>query len=330
MNKSPPVTPDWRLCVAPMMQRTDRHFRYLARLVSPRARLYTEMVTSAAVVHGDRDYLLGHDPGEHPLALQLGGSDAGELARACTIAADYGYDEVNLNCGCPSDRVQAGAFGACLMRDPVRVSDCVAAMREALPAHVPVSVKTRLGVDELYHYDYFRDFIERVAVAGCEVFVVHARKAWLAGLSPRENREIPPLEYDWVYRLKRERPDLTVVINGGIGDVEAARAHAARVDGVMLGRHAYAVPFDLALFEAALYPSAVCAPKRRQVVEAYLRYAATREAAGTPRRAVMRHLLNVYQGCRGARAWRRGLDSTMQDRATPLTTVRGLSAGMPD
>ncbi|MFH2078860.1 MAG: tRNA dihydrouridine(20/20a) synthase DusA, partial [Pseudomonadota bacterium] len=204
------------LSVAPMMDWTDRHCRVFHRLLAPHARLYTEMVHAQAVIHGDRERLLGFDPVEHPVALQLGGSDPGHLAQATRIGADWGYDEVNLNVGCPSDRVQAGRFGACLMKEPALVADAVAAMIDAAPAHVPVTVKCRLGVDEMEDYDVFRAFIDGVAAAGCTHFVVHARKAWLQGLSPKENREIPPLRYDWVYRLKRERGDLRIEINGGL------------------------------------------------------------------------------------------------------------------
>ncbi|MCB1748170.1 MAG: tRNA dihydrouridine(20/20a) synthase DusA [Gammaproteobacteria bacterium] len=318
----------YRFSIAPMMQRTDRHFRYLARLISRRVRLYTEMVTSAAIVHGHRDHLLGYASAEHPVALQLGGSDPAELAAAAAIGADYGYDEINLNCGCPSDRVQAGAFGACLMREPVRVAACVAAMRAAVPATLPVTVKTRLGVDDLYDYDYFRDFVEQVAAAGCTVFQVHARKAWLAGLSPKENREIPPLEYDWVYRLKRARPDLTVVINGGITSSTQAARHVAQVDGVMIGRHAYAVPCDLAGFEACLYGTP--APlSRATIVAAYLDYAGRELARGVAQRLLLRHLFNLYQGQPGARHWRRSLARYLDEGAVELTRIAALAERMP-
>ncbi|MGE0485768.1 MAG: tRNA dihydrouridine(20/20a) synthase DusA [Gammaproteobacteria bacterium] len=323
-----PVTAAHRFSIAPMMQRTDRHFRYLARLITPQVRLYTEMVTSAAVVHGDRDHLLGYAPAEHPVALQLGGSDPTELAAAAASAAAYGYDEVNLNCGCPSDRVQAGAFGACLMRDPARVATAVAAMRAALPAEVPVTVKTRLGVDDLYSYDYFRSFVERVAAAGCTVFQVHARKAWLAGLSPKENRELPPLEYAWVYRLKRERPDLTVVVNGGVVSSAQAARHLEQADGVMIGRHAYAVPYDLGEFAARLCGGAAPSP-RAAIVDAYLAYADAEITRGVPQRLVLRHLLNLYQGQAGARRWRRGLAQYLDDGAVALARVAALARGMP-
>ncbi|MEQ8233416.1 MAG: tRNA dihydrouridine(20/20a) synthase DusA [Gammaproteobacteria bacterium] len=304
---TPPAASPWRLCVAPMMQKTDRHFRYLARQFSPRARLYTEMVTTGALLHGPRDRLLAYDASEQPLAIQLGGSEPEALARCAALASAHGYVEVNLNCGCPSERVQSGAFGACLMREPALVAAGVAAMRAAVPDGVEVTVKTRLGVDDLYDYGYLRDFVARLAEAGCRVFHVHARKAWLQGLSPRENREIPPLEYAWVHRLKRELPQLVVVLNGGITEPSAARAQTAGVDGVMIGRHAYAAPASLAAFEAALFERPSAAPDERDVVAHYQRYAAVEQARGTPTRVLTRHLVNLFQGVPGARRWRRYL-----------------------
>ena len=241
-----------RLCVAPMMDWTDRHCRVFHRILAPHARLYTEMVHAQAVIHGDRDRLLGFDAVEHPVALQLGGSDPAHLAQATRIAVEWGYDEVNLNVGCPSDRVQAGRFGACLMREPALVADCVAAMRAAA-GDVPVTVKCRLGVDEMEDYDVFVAFVDTVAATGCDTFVVHARKAWLQGLSPKENREIPPLRYDWVDRLKAERPALRLVLNGGLSEVDVAVAAARRLDGAMIGRAAYHEPYRLHLMDRALF-----------------------------------------------------------------------------
>ena len=232
-----------RLSVAPMMDWTDRHCRVFHRVLAPGARLYTEMVHAQAVRHGDRERLLGFDPVEHPVALQLGGSDPVALADAARIGEAFGYDEINLNVGCPSDRVQAGRFGACLMKEPALVADAVAAMASAVS--VPVTVKCRLGVDELEDYEVFRSFVDTVAAAGCQLFVVHARKAWLSGLSPKENREIPPLRHDWVHRLKQERPELRIVLNGGLVDLQSTLAHLAAVDGVMLGRAAYHEPYRL-------------------------------------------------------------------------------------
>lgn len=302
-------TPDprrWRLCIAPMMQKTDRHFRYLARLIAPDARLYTEMLTARAILRGDRDALLRYDPAEHPLAVQLGGSSPEELAAAARICADAGYQEVNLNCGCPSDRVQAADFGACLMAKPELVAECVTALRDAVPAAVTVSVKTRLGIDDLYSYEYFAAFVRRLHDAGCRVFHVHARKAWLSGLSPRENREIPPLEYGWVYRLRRELPDAVIVINGGIVDVPQVLAHVREVDGVMLGRAAYDNPYGLAAINAALFDGGRAAPASRDTCLAlYLEHVDAELARGTELHHITRHLLNLFQGQAGGRRWRR-------------------------
>ena len=320
----------WRLCIAPMMQKTDRHFRYLARLLSPNARLYTEMVTARAVLRGAREELLRHDPLEQPLAVQLGGADPGELAAAARICADFGYAEINLNCGCPSDRVQAADFGACLMARPALVAECVAAMRDAVPADVPVTVKTRLGIDDLYSYDYFAGFVAALHAAGCRVFHVHARKAWLSGLSPRENREIPPLEYAWVHRLKQERPDCVVVLNGGVRGVADSLAHLTRVDGVMLGRAAYDDPFALAALDRALFPDAPRTPaaSREACLAGYERHIAAELARGTWLHHMSRHLLALYQGQPGARRWRRHLSEHAHGPAAGLEVLRAAHAAM--
>ena len=239
-----------------MMDWTDSHCRVFHRLLAPHARLYSEMVHANAVIHGDRARLLAMDPVEHPVALQLGGSEPDLLAQAARIGAETGFDEINLNCGCPSDRVQAGRFGACLMREPELVAESVAAMVEAcatLDRHVPVTVKCRLGVDDDHDYGRFRAFIDRIADAGCGMFIVHARNAWLQGLSPKENREVPPLRYDWAYRLKRERPDLQIIVNGGIADADEATAHLQHTDGAMLGRAAYHDPYLLHRLDVAWF-----------------------------------------------------------------------------
>jgi tRNA-dihydrouridine synthase A len=296
------------LAVAPMMDWTDRHCRFFHRLLSPHVRLYTEMVTAPAVVHGDRERLLGFDGAEHPVALQLGGSDPGELARAARIGAEFGYDEINLNVGCPSDRVQSGAFGACLMREPALVADCVAAMRAAVTGAgkpVPVTVKCRIGVDEQDEYEALQHFVETVRASGCTVFIVHARKAWLQGLSPKENREVPPLNYERVYRLKRELPELTVVINGGIVTVDEVRTHLAQVDGAMLGRTAYHEPYRLAELESALYDTPL--PDRDEVLLRLRPYVEAHLARGDRLQHISRHILGLYQGLPGARAYRRVL-----------------------
>ena len=294
---------DWRLSVAPMMDWTDRHCRYFHRLLSPRARLYTEMVTSAALVRGKQLRLLEHSQQEHPVALQLGGSDPQELAEAARHGAQAGYDEINLNVGCPSDRVQSGRFGACLMREPALVGDCVKAMSDAVT--VPVTVKCRIGVDDQDDYADLQHFTETMLEAGVQVLVVHARKAWLQGLSPKENREIPPLDYQRVYRLKREFPQLVVVINGGITTVDAVREHLAQVDGVMLGRAAYHDPYVLARVEAALYDMPL--PSRESVLQHMRPYVEAELARGTALKHICRHLLGLYQGEPGARAFRRTL-----------------------
>lgn len=311
---------DWRISVAPMMDWTDRHCRYFHRLLSPRARLYTEMVTSAALVRGRQLRLLEHSQQEHPLALQLGGSDPLELAQAAREGAAAGYDEINLNVGCPSDRVQAGRFGACLMREPELVGECVKAMRDAVS--VPVTVKCRIGVDDQDDYAGLQHFTETMLEAGVQVLVVHARKAWLQGLSPKENRDIPPLDYERVYRLKREFPQLVVVINGGVTTVEQVLAHLARLDGVMLGRAAYHDPYLLAQVEHALYAEPL--PRRDEVLHRMRPYVEAELARGTALKHISRHLLGLYQGEPGARSFRRtisegahlpGADWTLLERA---------------
>ncbi len=291
--------------VAPMMDRTDRHFRYLARLVTRRALLYTEMIVADAVIHGDRDRLLGFDPVEHPVVVQLGGSDPKTMARAARIAAAFGYDAVNVNVGCPSDRVRSGAFGACLMRTPEKVAEIVAAIRDAVD--VPVTVKHRIGVDERDRYEDMLAFVDRVAVAGCRHFTVHARKAWLSGLSPKENRTIPPLRHPEVHRLKAERPHLWIETNGGIGTVAEVRDHLAHVDGVMVGRAFYDAPLRFASVDAEIFGE----PSRRVdlfdvlgAMDAYARRFADRPA---DLRRIARHVMGLCAGVPGARTFRRVL-----------------------
>jgi tRNA-dihydrouridine synthase A len=293
----------WRLCVAPMMDWTDRHCRYFHRLLSPHARLYTEMVTAAALVRGERAQLLAHRPEEHPVALQLGGADPVELAEAARHGEQAGHDEINLNVGCPSDRVQSGRFGACLMREPELVADCIRAMRGAV--HVPVTVKCRIGVDDQDDDKDLFAFAARVMDAGVQVLVVHARKAWLQGLSPRQNREVPPLNYPRVYRLKREFPALGVIINGGIYGVAAVREHLQHVDGVMLGRLAYHDPYALARIDAALHGGA--APAREAVLRSMRPYIEAERACGVRLASMTRHLLGLYHGEPGGKAFRRVL-----------------------
>lgn len=293
----------WRFCVAPMMDWTDRHCRYFHRLLAPHARLYTEMVTSAALLRGDAGRLLAHDAAEYPLALQLGGSDPAQLAQAARIGALAGYDEINLNVGCPSDRVQAARFGACLMLEPALVGACVAAMRGAVD--VPVTVKCRIGVDEQDAYGDLQYFTERMLEAGVGVLVVHARKAWLQGLSPKQNREVPPLDYARVYRLKREFPQLQVILNGGIATLEDVRLHLAALDGVMLGRAAYHDPYLLVRIEAELYGRPL--PGRGELLRRLRPYVEAELRHGTPLQQIARHVLGLFQGEPGARGFRRTL-----------------------
>lgn len=293
----------WQLCIAPMMKWTDRYCRQFHRLLSPHARLYTEMLTSGAVVHGDRDHLLAFDSAQHPLALQLGGSEPAELAQAARIAQDYGYDEINLNVGCPSDRVQSGRFGACLMLEPQRVADCVGAMQAVV--QVPVTVKCRLGVDEQSEDEALEDLLRPLLDIGLEVLTVHARKAWLKGLSPKDNRNVPPLNYARVYRLKRDYPGLTVIVNGGIGSVNEVLEHLSHVDGVMLGRAAYHQPWLLAELESALYGSEL--PDREDVLVRMRPWVEAQLESGTPLKHIVRHMLGIYHGQSGGRRYRRCL-----------------------
>lgn len=296
---------DRRISVAPMMDWTDRHDRYFLRLISRHALLYTEMVTTGAVIHGDRRHLLGFDPSEHPVALQLGGSDPAALAEAARIGADFGYDEINLNVGCPSDRVQSGRFGACLMREPMLVAQCVAAMAKAVA--LPITVKCRIGVDDQDPAMALPGLARAVADAGCKTLIVHARKAWLEGLSPRENRDIPPLEYERVYALKRDMPDLAIIINGGINSLDEAQAHLAFVDGVMIGRAAYQNPWVLNGVDQRFYGDQAEPRSREQVIRDMLPYIEDHLAQGTHLHAISRHILGLFQGCPGARAFRRAI-----------------------
>jgi tRNA-dihydrouridine synthase A len=296
---------DHKFCIPSMMDWTDRHCRFFHRLLSARALLYTEMVTADAVLHGDRARLLGFSPEEHPVALQLGGSDAAKLAAAAAIGADWGYDEINLNVGCPSDRVQEGRFGACLMAEPPLVADCVAAMRARVA--VPITVKCRIGIDDQDSEADLERFVATVAGAGCRTFIVHARKAWLQGLSPKENRDVPPLDYARVHRLKAAHPELEIVINGGIETLDAAAAHLAHVDGVALGRAAYQNPYLLAEVDRRLLGATGAPPSRRAVLEALLPYADRHLRAGGRLNNIARHILGLYHGRPRARAFRRHL-----------------------
>jgi len=285
-----------------MMDWTDRHCRYFLRLISKRARLYTEMITAPALAHGDVPRHLDFDPAEHPIALQLGGSDPMLLAQAARLGERWGYDEINLNCGCPSERVQTGRFGACLMAEPALVADCVRAMREAVG--VPITVKHRIGLDAVNDYAFVRDFVGTVADAGCSVFIVHARNAVLKGLSPKENREVPPLRYAFVRNLKRDFPGLAIVLNGGLVDWDSIERELPLVDGVMLGRAAYHDPYLLAQADRRLFGDASVPPSRAQVVDALMPYATAELAKGTSLRSIARHILGLYHGMPGGRRFR--------------------------
>ncbi|MEM1242840.1 MAG: tRNA dihydrouridine(20/20a) synthase DusA [Cyanobacteria bacterium P01_H01_bin.26] len=292
------------LSVAPMMDRTDRHFRYFMRQITRCTLLYTEMITAQAILHGDRNKLLGFDPEEKPLSLQIGGDDPRLLAQCATIAEDMGYDEINLNVGCPSNRVQSGNFGACLMAQPKLVADCVAAMQAVVT--VPVTVKHRIGIDECDRYEDMAQFVSTVAAAGCRRFTVHARKAWLQGLSPKDNRNIPPLRYDDIHRLKREQPQLWIELNGGIKTLGSARTQLQHVDAVMVGRAAYDTPYIFALADREIY-AAEAPLTRHQVVKAMLPYIARWTERGTKLHTITRHMLQLFHGQPGSRAWKRYL-----------------------
>jgi tRNA-dihydrouridine synthase A len=294
-----------KLSVAPMMDWTDRHERAFLRAISKHTLLYTEMVTTGAILHGDRDRFLAFEAAEHPLALQLGGSEPEDLAASAREGAARGYDEINLNLGCPSDRVQRGRFGACLMTEPALVADCVAAMIEAVD--IPVTVKTRIGVDDQDSYEDLTAFVEKVAATGCTSFTIHARKAWLSGLSPKENREVPPLRYDVVYDLKRDFPELEIVLNGGVQSLDEAEAHLEKVDGVMIGRAAYQSPYILAEADSRFFGEAAAPRSREEIVADFLPYVERQLTRGVPLKSITRHLLGLFNGLPGARAWRRCL-----------------------
>lgn len=298
-----PVNQPWRLCVAPMLDWTDRHCRYFHRLLTRHARLYTEMVTTGALLYGDVARHLRYSAEEHPLALQLGGSEPADLAQCARLGEQWGYDEINLNCGCPSERVQRGAFGACLMAEPALVADCIKAMVDVVS--VPITVKHRIGIDRTESYEFVRDFVGTVAQAGCSTFIVHARNAWLKGLSPKENREVPPLRPDFAHRLKQEFPKLSIVVNGGFTSTGQVQEQLALLDGVMIGREAYHKPWWLASWDEAFYGEDASALTRELVEEAMVSYM-EREAAqhGTAWYAIARHMLGLRHGLPGARLWR--------------------------
>jgi len=292
-----------KFSVAPMMDWTDRHCRYFYRLMSKHSQLYTEMVTTKAILHGDRHRLLDYHQSEHSLVLQLGGSDPGEMAQCAKIAQDWGYDEVNINVGCPSDRVQAGSFGACLMQTPQLVAECVDAMKQA--SDIPVTVKSRIGVDDMESYDELVNFVTTVEKAGCDTFIIHARKAWLKGLSPKQNRTVPPLNYDWVYRIKQDFPALTIGINGGIVNLVDVQNHLKEVDSVMLGRTIYHQPYLLTDVDAKIYQQISPIISREQVLLNFIEYMKIQSDQGVPIRSMTRHILGLYHGQKNAKKFRR-------------------------
>lgn len=320
---APPARPR-ALSVAPMLDWTDRHFRYFARLLTRHTWLYSEMVTTGALIHGESERFLRHDPAERPVALQLGGSDPAELAHCARLGADFGYDEINLNVGCPSDRVQNGRFGACLMAEPELVADCVAAMKGAVS--VPVTVKTRIGIDHRDSYEDLTAFVARVREAGCDLLILHARKAWLSGLSPKENREIPPLRHDVALRLKQDFPTLPLVLNGGITTLAEVRHWCKPLDGVMIGREAYQNPWLLATADQELFGVTDPPPTRRQILERFSPYVEQCLSEGVPLNSISRHLLGLFNGCAGARRWRRFLSEHAPARGADIKVLQQAAA----
>jgi len=300
---------DRRFSVAPMIDVTDRHYRYLARLLSQHALLYTEMITTGAILNGDQDYLLRYSDQEHPLALQLGGSNVAELAQCARIGEGYGYDEINLNVGCPSDKVQNNMIGACLMAHPKLVTDCMQAMIEAVT--IPVTIKHRIGIDDVDNYDVLAGFVQQVSQSGCNTFIVHARNAILKGLSPKQNREIPPLQYDKVYRLKADFPDLEIIINGGIDNIADCHQHLIQVDGVMLGRVANHNSALLTQVDQQFYGCSLPLPERRQAALTYFAYMQQRHEEGTSLHHMSGHIMGLFQGLPGARALRRHISDNI-------------------
>ncbi len=298
------------LCIAPMMEWTDRHYRYLVRLMTKHTRLYTEMVTSGALIHGDRDRFLTFNDSEHPIALQLGGSEPSEMAQSAKWGEEAGYDEVNINIGCPSDRVQAGRFGVCLMREPKQVANCIDAMREQVT--IPVTVKCRIGVDNDDSYEFLTRFVDSIVASGCETLIVHARKAWLKGLNPKQNREIPTLDYARVYTLKKDYPNLKIVINGGVNSIEQIKTHLHYVDGVMIGRQAYKHPEFLLNVDQEIYQQQNTQQvSMNDIILQYANYIEKNMKVGTPLKSMAKHILNLYQGIPGAKQWRRHLSENM-------------------
>ncbi|QBF82420.1 tRNA dihydrouridine(20/20a) synthase DusA [Shewanella maritima] len=316
---------DRTFSIAPMLDWTDRHYRYFARIMSKQALLYTEMVTTGAIIHGKGDYLEFNEP-EHPVALQLGGSNPQDLATCAKLAAERGYDEVNLNVGCPSDRVQNGRFGACLMAEPELVAECVDAMKQVVD--IPVTVKSRIGIDDQDSYEFLTRFIDVVSASGCEEFTIHARKAWLQGLSPKQNREIPPLDYDRVYQIKKDYPQLNISINGGVTSLEQAKVHLEHVDGVMVGREAYNNPYILAEVDQQLCGIDAPVVTRQQVIDQMLPYIERHLSSGGKLHHITRHMTGLYQGIPGSRSWRRYLSENAHKAGADTQVVLDAIAAM--
>lgn len=311
-----------------MMDWTDRHDRRFLRLITRRAMLYSEMVPTGAIIYGDRDRYLTFDPAEHPVALQVGGAEPGDLAIAARAAQEFGYDEINLNVGCPSTRVQKGRFGACLMAEPALVASCVEAMSAA--CDLPVTVKTRIGIDDRDSFEELVAFVAQVSAAGCTSFTIHARKAWLSGLSPKENREIPPLRYDVVYALKKTFPSLEITVNGGVQSLDQAHDHLLHVDGVMMGRTAYKDPYILADVDRRFFEEDRAPRTRREIVEAFVPYVDAQLRQGVPLKSMTRHMMGLFNGQPGARAWRRYLGEQALDRAADTAVLFGALAAQEE
>jgi tRNA-dihydrouridine synthase A len=317
-----------RLSVAPMLDWTTRDYRYFIRLITKQCLLYTDMITTGALMHGDAARFLAHDEIEGPLALQLGGSDPTTMAQCAVMAEDWSYDEVNINVGCPSDRVQSGLFGACLMAEPNLVAECVAEMQARVT--IPVTVKTRLGIDEQDSYEFLSQFVETVSSAGCKTFILHARKAWLSGLSPKENRDVPPLNYERVYQIKHDYPDLQIAINGGVQTLEEVQTHLHQVDGTMIGRVAYHDPYRLATADSVVFGKADQGLSRHEVIEAMLPYISQRMAVGRSLKSITRHLLGLFQGQPGAKAWRRYLSENAHLKGARIEVLEAALKLVPD
>jgi tRNA-dihydrouridine synthase A len=320
MSEVKPLSINRTFSVAPMLDWTDRHDRYFLRLISKHALLYTEMITTGALIHGDRQRYLQFNAEEHPVAIQLGGSEPADMALCAKMAEDEGYDEININVGCPSDRVQRGSFGACLMAEPNLVAECVSEMQNKVD--IPVTVKSRIGIDNKDSYEALHHFIDTLANAGCQTFIIHARKAWLQGLSPKENRDVPPLRYDWVYQIKQDFPTLEIIINGGITTLDACDEHLQHVDGVMVGREAYHNPYLLATVDQRYYGATKPLPTRKQVLEAFCDYVQQQRDKDVYLKHMSRHILGLFQGMPGAKAWRRKLSENAHKPGAGITLLQ--------